>query len=71
LGFHSPKAIPSDMVSVAIRPNVRVVDGELSASHLELLTKWVELNSAALGQYWDGEIEYTGDIIEVLRPLKT
>jgi hypothetical protein len=44
-----PKALPSQMASVAIRPNVRVVEGKMSASDLALLTKWVELNHDVLG----------------------
>src|SRR5437868_13569489 len=43
-----PKALPSQMVSVAIRPNVRVVQGEMIASDLALLTRWIELNRDAL-----------------------
>src|ERR1044071_8948903 len=39
-----PKALPSEMASVAIRPEVRVVAGEMSADDLRLLTKWIELN---------------------------
>src|SRR5438094_2038811 len=42
------KALPSEMISVAIRPNVRVVQGEMSASDLALLTEWIELNRDAL-----------------------
>ena len=64
-----PKALPSQMVSVAIRPNVRVVEGKMSASDLALLTKWVELNHDVLVQYWDGDID-TKDAVEAIRPIK-
>lgn len=41
----------SDMLTVAIRPTVRVLDGDLSADELELLTKWVDLNRDVLVRY--------------------
>ena len=33
-----PKALPPEMASVAIRPNIRVVEGKMSARDLALLT---------------------------------
>lgn len=35
----SVKVVPSEMVRVAIRPDVRVVDGDLSGSDLSVLRK--------------------------------
>jgi len=63
------RAFPSQMVSVAIRPNVRVVEGKMGASDLALLTKWVELNREVLVKYWDGDID-TKDAIEAIRPIE-
>ena len=63
-----PKVLPSEMVSVAIRPTVRVVEGKLSGSDLALLSKWVDLNREVLVQYWEGEID-TKDAIDAIRPL--
>ena len=63
------KALPSEMVSVAIRPNIRVVEGRMSASDLALLTKWVEMNRDVLVKYWDGEID-TKDAVEAIRPIE-
>jgi hypothetical protein len=66
-----PKAIPSEMISVAIRPNVHVVEGgEMTGSDLALLKKWVELNRAVLIAYWDGNIESTKDAIAAIRPIR-
>ena len=62
------KMIPAELVSVAIRPDVRVVAGEMSASDLALLTKWVETNREVLIQYWDSEIG-TEDAIAALKTL--
>jgi len=66
----SPRAVPSEMVSVALRPNVHVVVGNLSGSDLALLQKWVDLNRDVLVRYWDGDIESTEDAINAIRPIQ-
>src|SRR6478752_6043429 len=44
-----PRVRASELISVAIRPDVRVVaGGELSHSELLLLERWVELNREVL-----------------------
>ncbi|MGC2414086.1 MAG: hypothetical protein WA459_15475 [Stellaceae bacterium] len=63
------KVRPSEMVTVALRPNVRVIRGLLGPDDLDLLTEWIELNKDVLIQYWDGNIEYTEDAISALRSL--
>jgi hypothetical protein len=60
---------PSDMAVVAIRPDLRVVQSELSGGDLALLRTWVELNREVLEEYWDGEIEFTEHAIAALRPI--
>jgi len=65
----SAKVRPSEMITVAIRPSVRVVRGRLDPTDLALLGRWIELNRAVLVKYWDGEIEYTEDAISALRPI--
>jgi hypothetical protein len=65
-----PKVHSSDLVTVAIRPDVHVVgSGNVSAHDLALLRKWVELNRDVLIKYWDGDIEYTEDAIAALKSL--
>ncbi len=64
-----PKVHPSELISVAIRPDVQVVGGAMSAHDLSLLRKWVELNLDTIVRYWDGEIEYTEDAIAALKPI--
>src|SRR5450432_3222258 len=39
-----PRVQSSELVSVAIRPDVHVVGGKLNAHDLSLLRKWVDLN---------------------------
>ncbi|MBV8843345.1 MAG: hypothetical protein JO307_11095 [Bryobacterales bacterium] len=63
-----PKAVPSEMVSVAIRPEIRVVQGAMSASDLSLLSNWIEMNRDILIQYWEGDID-TKDAVEAIRPV--
>ena len=65
-----PRAMPSQMASVAIRPHIRVVEGQLSASDLALLATWIELNQDVIVRFWNGEIEYTEDAIAAIRPIK-
>ncbi len=56
------------LISVAIRPTVRVISGTLSADNLALLTAWIELNRATLILYWNNEIDIV-DALALLRPL--
>jgi hypothetical protein len=66
-----PKVHPSELISVALRPDVHVVGGgDLSAQDLALLKKWTDLNRDVIVKYWDGEIEYTEDAIAALRPIQ-
>jgi len=64
----SPKVLPSQMTTVAIRPGVHVIEGEMSSGDLALLTKWIELNRDVLLQYWEGDID-TKDAIDAIRRI--
>ena len=66
---HSHRVLRSETVKVAIRPTVRLKDGYLDARELALLTRWVDLNRDSLLKYWDGEIESTADVLQVLKPI--
>lgn len=63
-----PKALPSQMISVAIRPEVRVVAGQMTESHFALLRRWIELNRDVVIQFWAGEIPFT-EAIAAIRPI--
>ena len=63
------KVRPSEMVTVAIRPDVRVVSGALDPRDLTLLRRWIGLNLDTLIGYWDGDIEYTEDAIAAIVPI--
>lgn len=67
---HSPKLKdPSDLGSYALRP-FRHVDGPgLSSAEEDLLRRWLELNQKTLVGFWDGSIEYTEDVLKLLKRL--
>ena len=59
------KAMPGELATVGIRPQVTVIEGQIEAQALRLLTAWIELNRATLIAYWDGDID-TQDALETL-----
>ena len=63
------KVRPSEMVTVAIRPRVRVIRGRLDPQDLALLEQWISRNVETLIKYWDGDIEYTEDAIAAIVPV--
>jgi hypothetical protein len=63
------KVRPSEMITVAIRPSVRVVRGSLDPHDLALLTRWIDRNRDTLIKYWDGDIEYSEDAIAAIVPV--
>ena len=66
-----PKVHASELISVAVRPDVHVVGGgKMTAHDFDLLRKWIALNRDVILNYWDGEIEYTEDAIAELKPLR-
>ena len=64
-----PKVQPSEMVSVAIRPDIRVVEGHMSASDLALLSRWIQLNYDTLLKYWEGDVD-TKDAVDAIRIIQ-
>lgn len=45
-----------DTAVVAVRPKPRLLHGDLSASDLDAVARWVEVNREALVAYWDGRM---------------
>jgi hypothetical protein len=60
-------AIPMEMTTVAIWPEVHLIDEEdkMDARAFALLKHWIELNRVILVSYWKGEID-TQDALEAL-----
>jgi hypothetical protein len=54
---------PFEMITVALRPSVRVVRGRLDPHDLALLRQWIDINQRALIDYWDSVIGYTEDAL--------
>ena len=66
----SPKAKPEEFITVAIRPLIRVVEGKIPASEFKLLREWITLNRETLLAFWNGDIEYTEDVLRELKPIE-
>ena len=64
-----PRVRPSEMVTVALRPSVRVVRGRLDPHDLALLRQWIDINEQVLIDYWNGVIGYTEDALNALMPI--
>jgi hypothetical protein len=54
---------------VAVRPSPRIVAGQLAPADVQLVSRWVSLNTDALVEYWEGRID-TARLIHSLRPLR-
>jgi hypothetical protein len=58
----------SDLIPVALRPEVQVIgNGTLKDHDLDLLKQWVELNFDLILDYWEYRNE---DLLEVLTSMK-
>jgi hypothetical protein len=66
----TPTVRPSEMITVALRPSVRVIRGRLDPHDLSLLRQWIDLNQQILIDYWNGVIGYTEDALNALRPIE-
>jgi hypothetical protein len=65
----APRARLSDLITVAVRPAPRVVQGRISSPEFDLVRRWIELDESVLVDYWNGVIEYTEDVLVALRPV--
>jgi hypothetical protein len=53
---HGTRMLPGNLATVAVRPHPRLVAGHLSASDLDLVSRWIARNEAALVDYWNYRI---------------
>jgi hypothetical protein len=65
---HGTRMPPGNLATVAARPAPRLVDGQLSATDLQLVSQWIRLNEAALLDYWEYRIS-TAEFVRRLRRL--
>jgi hypothetical protein len=64
-----PRAMPGQFISVAIRPDVHVIEpGELRGSQLAQLKAWIEKNRAVIMEYWEGTVD-TVDMVARLKKI--
>jgi hypothetical protein len=63
------KVHPSDMITVAVRPAPRIIRGRLNRQEFDLVRRWIELNMDVLVDYWNGDIEYTEDALDAIKPV--
>lgn len=68
-----PQSKPKEFITVTVLPDVREIGSarknHLTAKELELIRQWGELNQDVLVRFWDGDIEYTADMLAVLRAI--
>jgi hypothetical protein len=66
-----PKVKPGDLITVTVRPEVREISApaRLHLAELRALTRWIELNREVLVKFWEGDIAYTNEVLEQLKPL--
>jgi hypothetical protein len=57
------------IASLSVRPEVRVMAGDLPAGDLALAAQWIELNREALLDYWDGVVVQTKHVLAALKPI--
>ena len=65
----APKVQPGQMSTYALRPFRHEGGPKLSTSDEHLLQIWAGRNIDALVAYWNGDIEYTEDVLEKLVSL--
>lgn len=65
----SAKVRPSDMLTVAVRPRPRLIRGRMSSQEFDAVRRWIELNERVLIDYWNGDIEYTEDALDAIKPI--
>ena len=63
------KVRPSEMLTVAVRPAPRLIRGTMNREEFDLVKRWIELNQNVLIDYWNGDIEYTEDLLAAITPL--
>ena len=66
---HGAKERSSEMITVAVRPTPRIIRGKINAHEFDLVRRWIELNMDVLVDYWTGDIEYTEDALNAIKPV--
>jgi hypothetical protein len=59
---------PTNTAVMAVRPEPRLVHGDLPPEDVESVAKWIEANAEALVDYWDGRLS-TVEFVHQLRKV--
>lgn len=65
----NPRALPGEMISIPLRPEPAIPEGTLSRAEAAQLKAWIALNAEAVIGYWNGDIAFTEDLLERLKPV--
>jgi hypothetical protein len=65
---HGARFSPGNFAVVAVRPAPRLIAGNLLPADLGAVSEWIQLNEAALVDYWEYRIS-TSRLIQQLRRL--
>jgi hypothetical protein len=60
----------SEFMTVSIRPDVRVLNGDIAESELDSLRRWIRLNRRVIEGHWNGKISFSKDAIDRIRHLE-
>lgn len=65
---HGDRMDIDNLAIVALRPEPKVLEGELARRDLDLVRRWIELNRSALIEHWEGHTDGV-ELARALRPL--
>lgn len=65
---HGDRLSRDNLAVVSVRPEPELLQGQLSRSDLDAVTRWIRLNEAAIIRHWNGETD-GGDLLDELRRL--
>lgn len=65
----NPKVRGDQMGSYALRPYRHVGGYRLTSDEEQALETWIDENISALVGYWDGNIEYTEDVLDLIKKV--
>jgi hypothetical protein len=63
-----PRALPF-AATLSVRPSIEVVEGALTPVEFARVRDWIELNKEVIIRHWDGDLEYSSDVLAALQPL--
>ena len=62
------KTIPDDVVFVALKPEIHIINGEINQENFKLVRNWIMLNFKIITDHWEGEID-TGGFVDNMRKI--